>query len=333
MGYALSVQAFNSLLAELGGRYKIYAPKVFQGKGRVAGSALVAYGEVGELAEIAFDRKTAFSPKEIIFPVNQTMFYFTKEEFKENVPDERGVLIFLRACDINGIERLDTIFLQNGPYRDVYYERLRRKVKFFLMDCHPGWESCFCVSLGSNRTENYAVYVRRENNEVFCRVKDQELAGLFEKYGRAADVEPRFVEKNEVQVKVPGEVGVDVFEHRLWQEYTARCSACGRCTVSCPTCTCFTIQDLFYQDNAECGERRRVWASCMIDGFTDMAGGVALRANHGDRLRYKTLHKIYDFKKRFGVPMCVGCGRCDDVCPEYISFSKCINKLGEILGR
>jgi anaerobic sulfite reductase subunit A len=25
--------------------------------------------------------------------------------------------------------------------------------------------------------------------------------------------------------------------------------------------------------------------------------------------------------------MCVGCGRCDDVCPEYISFSACVNKL------
>ena len=25
--------------------------------------------------------------------------------------------------------------------------------------------------------------------------------------------------------------------------------------------------------------------------------------------------------------MCVGCGRCDTVCPEYISFSNIINKV------
>jgi anaerobic sulfite reductase subunit A len=25
--------------------------------------------------------------------------------------------------------------------------------------------------------------------------------------------------------------------------------------------------------------------------------------------------------------MCVGCGRCDDVCPEYISYSNCVNRL------
>jgi anaerobic sulfite reductase subunit A len=29
--------------------------------------------------------------------------------------------------------------------------------------------------------------------------------------------------------------------------------------------------------------------------------------------------------------MCVGCGRCDDICPEYISFSHCINKLESVV--
>jgi anaerobic sulfite reductase subunit A len=28
--------------------------------------------------------------------------------------------------------------------------------------------------------------------------------------------------------------------------------------------------------------------------------------------------------------MCVGCGRCDDVCPEYISFSHAVNKLSKL---
>ena len=29
--------------------------------------------------------------------------------------------------------------------------------------------------------------------------------------------------------------------------------------------------------------------------------------------------------------MCTGCGRCDDACPEYISFSNCINKLNKAM--
>ncbi|MCC8177608.1 MAG: 4Fe-4S dicluster domain-containing protein [Cloacibacillus sp.] len=72
-------------------------------------------------------------------------------------------------------------------------------------------------------------------------------------------------------------------------------------------------------------------ASCMADGFTDVAGGGSYRKKSGERMRFKTLHKIYDFKERFGYQMCVGCERCDDACPEYISFSHCINRLAEAI--
>jgi anaerobic sulfite reductase subunit A len=68
----------------------------------------------------------------------------------------------------------------------------------------------------------------------------------------------------------------------------------------------------------------------MVDGFTEMAGGHGFRKDHGDRMRFKVMHKIYDFRKRFGYNMCVGCGRCNDVCPEYISFSGCINKVNAL---
>lgn len=43
------------------------------------------------------------------------------------------------------------------------------------------------------------------------------------------------------------------------------------------------------------------------------------------------MHKALDFKQRAGYQMCVGCGRCDDVCPEYISFSHCLNRLSDAM--
>ncbi|MDU1255339.1 MAG: 4Fe-4S dicluster domain-containing protein, partial [Peptostreptococcaceae bacterium] len=104
-----------------------------------------------------------------------------------------------------------------------------------------------------------------------------------------------------------------------------------RCNFVCPTCTCFTMQDIFYKENKNVGERRRVWASCQVDGFTDIAGGHSFRNSKGDRLRFKAMHKVYDFNKRFGYQMCVGCGRCDDNCPQYISFSTTIDKINDFL--
>ena len=96
-------------------------------------------------------------------------------------------------------------------------------------------------------------------------------------------------------------------------------------------CGMNTMQDIFYKENERAGERRRVWASCQIDGYTDMAGGHSFRKKQGERMRFKVMHKIHDFNKRFGYDMCVGCGRCDDACPQYISFSECIDKVKKVV--
>ena len=141
------------------------------------------------------------------------------------------------------------------------------------------------------------------------------------------EVIPNHVEENDVTVKIPEHLTAEVAKSTMWKEYDSRCINCGRCNFVCPTCTCFTMQDLFYSENGKVGERRRVWASCMVDGFTDVAGGGSYRKKNGERMRFKVLHKVLDYKQRNGYHMCVGCGRCDDICPEYISFSGCINKL------
>jgi anaerobic sulfite reductase subunit A len=144
---------------------------------------------------------------------------------------------------------------------------------------------------------------------------------------------PRFALENSSAVSFPEEIDSAVFEDDIWKEYTSRCIACGRCTASCPTCSCFTVQDILSEDKAAGGERKRIWSSCMVKKFGLLAGNHDFRAREGDRLRYRVLHKIYDFRKRQGLNMCVGCGRCDDICPEYISMLKCIEKINQIIER
>ncbi len=95
----------------------------------------------------------------------------------------------------------------------------------------------------------------------------------------------------------------------------------------------FYYAGYFYKDNPKAGERRRVWASCQVDGYSDIAGGHSFRQSQGERMRFKVLHKISDHKKRFGYHMCVGCGRCENVCPEYISYIECLQKLKEKEGK
>ncbi|WP_407314007.1 anaerobic sulfite reductase subunit AsrA [Desulfosporosinus sp. SB140] len=329
MGYRYTSAAFNQLLERLREQCRVYAPTLLKGKGKFSETDLVGYGEIFHIEDIVFKQKSYFSPKEILYPMTQTLFYFNEHEFRETAVDDKGIIVFLRACDIQAVERLDKIMLENGPFPDYYYERLRKKLKFIVMDCQESFEHCFCVSMGTNTTENYSASVRFENGFYLSDVRE-DIEGVFALYGEEVDVSPKFVETNSQAVQVPQDLTLAaVAANPIWEEYGTRCIACGRCTVVCPSCSCYTMQDIFYEDNPKCGERRRVWASCHIDGFTDMAGGHSFRRNNGERMRFKVMHKIEDFKQRFGVPMCVGCGRCDNACPEYISLAHCIDRLGK----
>jgi len=196
------------------------------------------------------------------------------------------------------------------------------------MGCPSSFENCFCVSMGTSQSENYDAALRLEGSDVLIDVKDPWFeTRVAPKATEQLLVQPDFVTANSVKVSIPEDLDLKVMDSKIWEEYHQRCIACGRCNFVCPTCTCFTMQDIFYKDNARVGERRRVWASCHVDGYTDMAGGMKFRDNKGQRMRFKVLHKVLDFRKRFGYNMCTGCGRCDDICPEYISFSASINKL------
>ena len=321
--------SFNKGLDKLKLEYKILAPVTTPFKGTYSDTDLTKYEEIEKIEEIELNKKSNFSVKEVILPINQILFYFTEKEFKISDIDDKKLLVFLRACDLNGIKRIDQIYLENGEERDFFYERLREKVKFVLIGCQESFRNCFCVSMNSNKTENYSIGINIREDEIYLDIKDEEL-NVFE--GEECEFEVDFVKKNIISVEIPENIdAVELAKHEMWNEYDSRCIACGRCNFVCPTCTCFTMQDIFYKENENVGERRRVWASCQVDGYTDMAGGHSFRQKQGERMRFKVMHKINNFNKRFGYQMCVGCGRCDDACPQYISFSECIDKVNNAM--
>lgn len=331
MGYQIHIEKFNDALKALASEYNIYAPKRFIGGGTYSDTDRIRYGEVKSVEEIVFDVKSEFSYKEILTPISQTLFYFTEDEVKEADGPTKGAIVFLRSCDLHAVKRMDDIYLRNG-FEDFYYKRIREKTKFILIGCKEAFESCFCVDMGTNTCTNYDAFVNVKGDMVYL---DGTFTDLLARMEEAVEVtvSPDFVTETKTRVHIPENLSLDVMDSSMWNEYNERCIACGRCNFVCPTCTCFTMQDVFYEgsDQKKTGERRRVWASCQVNGYTDMAGGHSFRGDKGQRMRFKVMHKVHDYKKRFGYHMCVGCGRCDDICPEYISFSACINKLSDAM--
>lgn len=330
MGYQISREAADGVFAQLRESYDIFAPKVFVGEGCFSDTDVIRYGMIDSLDEIEWERRSDYSFKEALLPVNETLFYFTEEETSVPAGRQKELLIFLRSCDLHALKRLDTIYLENGP-EDFYYKRLREKAQFVLMGCSETCADGFCASMGTDRTDAYDLYLKLSGETVSVDCPSEKLQGFFEKAGGSVcDVEPDHVTENKEKVTLPKNLSVEDFSDPIWEEYGSRCIGCGRCNFVCPTCTCFTMQDILYRDNENVGERRRVWASCQVDGYDEIAGGIEFRKTQGARLRFKVMHKIYDHEKRFGFTMCVGCGRCDTVCPEYISYTTLINKLNMI---
>ncbi len=328
MGYQLSKEKANLLFGQWAEKYDIFAPVRMEGEGCFSDTDIIRYGKVKNLDEIEWIIKSDYSFKEVLLAINETLFYFTEDQTMVPKGPEKDILIFLRSCDLHAVKRLDEIYLKNG-FEDFYYARVRERAKFVLMGCEDTCSSGFCVSMGTNKSDHYDAYLKVSENTVYMDLKWSVLDETVANNAETAEVTPDYVKENIEKVTLPKNLSNESFTKEIWKEYGERCVKCGRCNFVCPTCTCFTMQDIFYKDNAKVGERRRVWASCQIDGYTEMAGGHGFRKSQGDRMRFKVMHKIYDYEKRFGYPMCVGCGRCDDVCPEYISYSNCVNRLAK----
>lgn len=333
MSYALSIGQADQALRALAERYDIYAPKRFPKQGRFSDTDVIRYDKVERASDIVWDVKSDYPAKEVITPIQQAIFYFTEEEYRASRGRQRPILLFARPCDIHAQKIQARIMAGNGGFTDHYYARVRERVRFILMECAGGDDTCFCVSMGTNAVEpaDYAAAVRFRPDGLLVKTEDPELEAAFS-LGAPSDFAPEFVTENQRTVTLPDledkAVRQALKAHPMWRQFDKRCISCGACTVACSTCTCFTTRDLTYGDNPEAGERRRVTASCQIAGFDQMAGQKEFRSAAGDRMRYKVLHKFHDYKARFGEGhMCVGCGRCTHRCPEMISITATVEKM------
>jgi len=83
-----------------------------------------------------------------------------------------------------------------------------------------------------------------------------------------------------------------------------RCFSCGTCTNVCPTCYCFDVFDNLNVDTVS-GKRERVWDSCQLKVFSEVAGGENFREHRSNRLRHRMFRKGKYIFERTGRLGCV----------------------------
>jgi len=246
----------------------------------------------------------------------------------------------VHSCDLHGIRLLDDIFAEGSP--DVHYLTRRENTLVIGIDCkEPCWEHSFCKSMGTLKPVSgydlfltdlgdiYAVQAETKAGDALMehgrffmadyKVKDQFFDTWRDKLASFPDRITFDTEKLPVML-------ADAYDSLVWDALEERCFDCGACTVVCPTCYCFDVQDETDLD-MKSGVRYRKWDSCQLQDFAAVAGGANFRGKRSDRLRHRLFRKGKYFKEKFGRFACVGCGRCGRACLVHIDVKDIFNQL------
>ncbi len=291
-----------------------------------------------------FNNIRACTPvKEFLFPLRELTAVFPEPGLS---PAAEPFAVFgLKDCDLRSIAILDKVFLED-EFEDPFYAERRRHMFIIATDCSDPGESCFCnvmggaghpesgfdlsvagvkdgwvVQAGSPKAEAFLA----GHSHLFVAAPDSLAA---ERDGLRARTQQQLADHNaDFHFKADiGEIVQDGHESSVFDEQAATCVECQACTRICPTCHCFYLHD---EARTSDFAKTRIWDSCMRLSYAAVAGGANPREYLGERLRHRMMHKFAYFLDRYGVNMCVGCGRCVDAEAGGIDIRVILKRLND----
>ncbi len=251
----------------------------------------------------------------------------------------KRVILGVKHCDARGLQVLDEVY--KWDYIDTDYQKRRENTIIISARCGQAATHCFCTSLDYDLEQSDAmdvavingldgkVYIqaRTDKGEHFLKENSSGLAAIngsaseeMKKQYQAFSGSFRLkMDYKEINGKMQSR-----FESPAFEEVATNCVSCNTCAFMCPTCHCFKITDERIRDE---GVRYKSYDSCNNIYFTLMAGGHNPRPAKYRRWRQRAMHKFVYYKERFGVNLCVGCGKCTVSCPVNISIFEVVNQL------
>jgi len=334
----LYVSQLKKLLDLVAGRMPLYIPKK-QGEHYF----FAAYDPEKDIQPDFNELRLCSSAKEFLFPLREIAAVFPPNSGADGQPTAPFAVFGLKSCDLRAIEILDRVFREE-EFLDPDYIARRENMFILSSDCINPAESCCCglfegqsypaegfdlnvskiedgfiIQAGSDKGRLFM----QDHEERFAEVPNSALAERDQKRQTAQQQ----LEDNVRDIRPDGSIRDLVLNSRdseIYKEEAAGCVECQGCTRICPTCHCFYLydekRDAYY-------DKMKIWDSCVRMGFAKVAGGENPRDKLADRSRHRLLHKFVYFLDRYGMEMCVGCGRCVDACAGEIDLREMFKRL------
>ncbi len=291
------------------------------------------FTEISDLdtVKIDLDNQPQASLKPFLLPQQETLAQYSIDEgeYTFTPPEEEQPTIYfgVRSCDLTAVLYMDLIF--SKPSWDTTYFARRNQSLIITLGCNTPFANCFCEATGSGPylEFGYGLQFIDLGDRYLVSAGRRKGADILDKWGyffrevQEEDRKARYQLFLEARGKFTRNVQVDhacrILQERpvpeqVLEKLSSRCYDCGGCAYVCPTCTCFSVDDMVLDKKH--GLRLRSWDACTSSGFTRMAGGHNPVDRRRHALKRRFLHKLKDDFSRHGKPSCTGCGRCIDIC-------------------
>lgn len=318
--------AVSKIFQYLEKNYDIYGPVQQENKETII-------QKLKQLSEVDYSGKIPNnSYKDFFLLAKENLFCFSRGKWRLSPQLTKKIVLWcVNILDLQAIGLLDLVFAD-----DIYYQKRRANIIVIGYSAGAPAAQLDYQIFHQGKVDNllshvpFDIFLEKDNiDQVKFYTGSQKGLTIMKKLCINIDENIIFtgaaLEKGADQTMLDNQkIMTQSLADPIWLELGKICTACGKCSVVCPTCFCFELQDQSVDNQVF---KTRCTSDCFRDDFARVAGNHNFLATISDKIRFWYEHKFSRIPEQYHLAGCVSCLRCHQVCPVDINIIQIWQRL------